>query len=207
MSVALGQPGSQGESEVAGEVTGDAPPNPEAEVDGPPRILIIAAVVLAVATVGVILVIAATRHTSQQPVTVAAVPAPHAGSPACRALTAALPQHLGDYQRVTIAQPAPEGASAWSSGPGREPVIMRCGLDRPADFVVGAPIQIVDRVQWFRVTDETPSEARSTWYTVDRPVYVALTLPAGSGPTPIQELSEVIDRTIAAVPIDPAPTG
>ncbi|EUA02588.1 hypothetical protein I546_6123 [Mycobacterium kansasii 732] len=72
---------------------------------------------------------------------------------------------------------------------------------------MGAPIQIVDRVQWFRVTDETPSEGRSTWYTVDRPVYVALTLPARSGPTPIQELSEVIDRTIAAVPIDPAPTG
>nr|WP_082274746.1 DUF3515 domain-containing protein [Mycobacterium kansasii] len=197
-------------AEVAGEVPGDALPNPEAEVDGPPRILIIAAVVLAVATVGVILVIAATRHPRQQPVTVAAVPAPHAGGPACHALTAALPQRLGDYQRATIAQPAPEGVSAWSSGPGREPVIMRCGPDRPADFIVGAPIQIVDRVQWFRVTDETQTDrgaGRSTWYTVDRPVYIALTLPAGSGPTPIQELSEVIDHTIAAVPIDPAPTG
>ncbi|OOK82542.1 hypothetical protein BZL30_0794 [Mycobacterium kansasii] len=29
MSVALGQPGSQGESEVAGEVTGDALPTPK----------------------------------------------------------------------------------------------------------------------------------------------------------------------------------
>ncbi|WP_082277225.1 DUF3515 domain-containing protein [Mycobacterium ostraviense] len=207
MSVALGQPGSQGESEVAGQVTGDALRNPDPEADGPPRILIIAAVALAVAAVAVILVIAAIRHPRQQPVTVAAVPAPPAGSPACQALTAALPQRLGDYQRVPIAQPAPEGASAWSSGPSREPVIARCGLDRPADFVVGAPIQIVDRVQWFRVTDETSSDGRSTWYTVDRPVYLALTLPAGSGPTPIQELSEVIDRTIAAVPIDPAPTG
>jgi hypothetical protein len=36
---------------------------------------------------------------------------------------------------------------------------------------------------------------------------VALTLPTGSGPTPIQQLSEVIDRTIAAVPINPAPAG
>jgi hypothetical protein len=32
-----------------------------------------------------------------------------------------------------------------------------------------------------------------------------LTLPQGSGPTPIQELSEVIGRTIAAVPISPGP--
>jgi Protein of unknown function (DUF3515) len=46
---------------------------------------------------------------------------------------------------------------------------------------------------------------RSTWYTVDRPVYVALTLPSGSGPTPIQQLSEVIDRNVGAIPIDPAP--
>jgi hypothetical protein len=36
-------------------------------------------------------------------------------------------------------------------------------------------------------------------------VYVALTLPSGSGPTPIQELSEVIDRTMGAVPINPQP--
>jgi hypothetical protein len=86
-------------------------------------------------------------------------------------------------------------------------VVLRCGLDRPADFVVGSPIQVVDRVQWFEVVAQQQSAGdtgRSTWYTVDRPVYVALTLPSGSGPTPIQELSEVIDRTIAAVPINPA---
>lgn len=194
-------------SEVAAKVTGDAD-TPDTELDGPPRILIVAAVLLAVAAVGSILVIAATRHPPQRPITVPAVPAPQAGSPHCQALAAALPQRLGDYQRTPIAQPIPEGASAWSSGPNNEPVIMRCGLDRPADFVVGSPIQIVDKVQWFRVTDQPQSDrgtGRSTWYTVDRPVYVALTLPAGSGPTPIQELSEVIDRTITPAPIDPAP--
>ncbi|MGH3555569.1 MAG: DUF3515 domain-containing protein, partial [Mycobacterium sp.] len=79
-------------------------------------------------------------------------------------------------------------------------VVLRCGLDRPVDFVVGSPIQVVDRVQWFEVRQDN----RSTWYTVDRPVYVALTLPPGSGPTPIQQLSDVVDHTIAAVPIKPA---
>ncbi|KAA1250742.1 DUF3515 domain-containing protein [Mycobacterium simiae] len=185
-------------------MTGDA----DSDLDGPPRIVIIAAVLLAVAAIGAILVIAATRLPSQRPITVPAAPAPQASSPDCQALGAALPQRLGAYQRTPLAQPVPEGASAWSSGPDGEPVIMRCGLDRPADFVVGSPIQIVDNVQWFRVTDEPQSDrgaGRSTWYTVDRPVYVALTLPAGSGPTPIQEVSELIDRTLAAVPIDPAP--
>jgi Protein of unknown function (DUF3515) len=86
-------------------------------------------------------------------------------------------------------------------------VVLRCGLDRPDDFVVGAPIQAVDRVQWFEVNAQSPGENRSTWYTVDRPVYVALTLPSGSGPTPIQQLSEVIDRTLVAVPINPARPG
>ncbi|HTQ20025.1 DUF3515 domain-containing protein [Mycobacterium sp.] len=170
--------------------------------DGPPRALIIAAVLLAVTVVGVILVIASTRQAPRQPVALPAVAAPAAGSPACKALTAALPQRLGDYQRASVAQPAPEGATAWRASPDGEPVVLRCGLDRPAEFVVGSPIQMVDRVQWFQVKPQ--QEDRSTWYTVDRPVYVALTLPSGSGPTPIQELSEVIDRTITAVPIDPA---
>jgi Protein of unknown function (DUF3515) len=81
---------------------------------------------------------------------------------------------------------------------------LRCGLDRPTDFVVGSPIQGVDRVQWFQVAAQQQG-AESTWYSVDRPVYIALTLPSGSGPTPIQLVSETIDRTVAAVPIDPAP--
>ena len=38
---------------------------------------------------------------------------------------------------------------------------------------------MVDRVSWFRLAD--PDTRRSTWVCVDRPVYVALTLPDGSG--------------------------
>jgi Protein of unknown function (DUF3515) len=176
---------------------------------GPPRAAIIAAIALAVVTVGVILAFAATRHSPPQPVAVADFPAPHAGDAACRALAGALPQRLGDYQRAPVAQPAPPGAAAWRSGPDGDPVLLRCGLDRPGDFVVGSPLQVVDRVQWFEVRSEQQSAGdagRSTWYAVDRPVYVALTLPAGSGPTPIQQLSEVIDHTVPAVPIAPGPT-
>jgi hypothetical protein len=40
---------------------------------------------------------------------------------------------------------------------------------------------------------------------VDRPVYVALTLPAGSGPTAIQSVSDAIARTMAAMPSRPGP--
>ena len=177
--------------------------------DGPPRVLLIAALVLAVGAVGIVLAVAATRRAPQQPVAIPPAAVPHAGDPACRALLGALPQQLGDYQRAPAAQPSPAGAVAWRAARGSEPVVLRCGLDRPAAFVAGAPIQVVDRVQWFEEPEpKSGGEAgRSTWYTVDRPVYVALTLPPGSGPTPIQEISELIDRTITAVPVVPAPPG
>jgi hypothetical protein len=99
-----------------------------------------------------------------------------------------------------VVQPAPVGAAAWQPAGAGDPVVLRCGLERPADFVVGSPIQVVDRVQWFDVSQDQ----RSTWYTVDREVYVALTLPQGSGPTPIQQLSELIDRLMPARPINPS---
>ncbi|HTY30906.1 DUF3515 domain-containing protein [Mycobacterium sp.] len=175
---------------------------------GPSRAVLIAAVTLAVVAIGVILAVAANRQAPPPPVAVPAAPAPHATDGACRSLAGALPQRLGDYQRAQLAQPVPEGAAAWRAQSGGEPVVLRCGLDRPAEFVVGSPIQIVDQVQWFEVGAGQQSAGdggRSTWYAVDRPVYVALTLPSGSGPTPIQQLSEVIDHTMAAVPISPAP--
>jgi Protein of unknown function (DUF3515) len=174
-----------------------------ADSEGPPRVVLIAAVVLAVGAISVILAIAATRHPPPQPLAVPTVPAPHAQDPACRALLEALPQRLGDYQRAPIAQPTPPATAAWRTTIDSEPVVLRCGLDRPTDFVVGSPIQQVDRVQWF----EARQSDRSTWYSVDRPVYVALTLPSGSGPTAIQQLSELIDHTMPAVPISPSSAG
>ncbi len=173
--------------------------------DGPPRRLLIAAIAVATAAVVVVLILAATMHRTphSQPLVIPSVPAPQAASPQCAALTAALPQRLGDYQRATPAPPVPPATAAWRAGSGGDPIVLRCGLDRPTDFVVGAPIQVVDAVQWFREADS--SGDLTTWFTVDRPVYVALTLPQGSGPTPIQQVSDVITVTIPAVPINPGP--
>jgi hypothetical protein len=171
--------------------------------DGPPRALLIAAIVVAAAAIIGILVVAVLRQSppGQQPVAIASVPAPKGDSAECRAVLGALPDQLGEYRRAPAAQPAPQGAAAWTAG--GEPIILRCGLDRPAEFVVGSPLQVVNEVQWFELTDQ----GRSTWFAVDRAVYVALTLPQGSGPTPIQEISDVITKSLPAKPIDPAPVG
>ncbi|MFG1929508.1 DUF3515 domain-containing protein [Mycobacterium sp. NPDC048908] len=161
----------------------------------------IAAVVVAAGAIVALLVVAALRQSppAQQPVAIPPVPAPKADSAECKTLLDAVPERLGDYHRAPAAQPAPAGAAAWKSD--GESVVLRCGLDRPAEFAIGTPLQVVDEVQWFQLTDE----GRSTWLAVDRAVYVALTLPQGSGPTPIQEISDVISKTLPAKPIDPAP--
>ena len=183
--------------------------------DGPPKAVLIVALVVAVGAVVAVLAVAAVRQRqpAPEPIAISTVPAPRAESPECGALIGALPDQLGDYQRAPVVEPAPTGTAAWQSDAGSEALILRCGVDRPAEFVVGAPLQMVDAVQWFRVGEAgagapgagEAAAGRSTWFAVDRPVYVALTLPAGSGPTPIQRLSAAIAETLPEQPIDPAP--
>lgn len=179
--------------------------------DGPPRAVLIAALAVAVAGIVGVLVAAALmqRSPAENSVAVTGLPAPEADSPQCRSLLDALPDELGSYRRASLVDPAPAGAAAWQpEQAGGEALILRCGLDRPADFVVGAPLQVVDAVSWFRVGEAGAGEdGRSTWFAVDRQVYVALTLPPGSGPSPIQALSETIAQTLPSRPADPAPVG
>ena len=173
------------------------------ERDGPPRGLLIAAIVIAVGAIVALLVVAANREAkpAPRPVAIAAAPAPHAEDDACRALMSAIPDVMGDYHRAQAIDPVPAGAAAWQAEPDGEPVIIRCGLDRPDDFVSSSPLQGVDDVQWFRIA----GDGRTTWVTVDRPVYVALTLPDGSGPTPIQLISKAVAQAMPPIPLNPGP--
>ncbi|MCG7593910.1 DUF3515 domain-containing protein [Mycobacterium sp. PSTR-4-N] len=177
--------------------------------DGPPRAALIAAIVLAVgAAVGFLAFAAVTQHRrAPTPVALSAVPAPRADGPECAGLIEKLPDQLGDYRRAPLVDPAPAGAAAWQRDDGGEPLVLRCGVQRPADFVVGAPLTVVDAVSWFRVQDSgQPSDTdRATWFAVDRPVYVALTLPSGSGPDAIQTVSTALAETLPARPVDPGP--
>jgi hypothetical protein len=174
--------------------------------DGPPRVLLIAAVAVAVVAVVVVLGIAIfkarTPQAQQQPVVIPEVPAPQAGTPECTALIGALPERLGDFQRVTLASPFPPGTAAWRAGSG-EPIVLRCGVGQPTDFVVGAAIQDVNSVQWFRVDEQ--GTGLTTWFVVDRPVYVAVTVPSGAGATPIQAIADTVAARLPAVPIRPGP--
>lgn len=193
--------------------------NGSAKPHRPHPALIATAVALPVALIVGIVVAAVIVSTASEPQADAgpvavsgSVPAPDGDSPACAGLLSALPESMGDYSRAELAEPAPEGAAAWrldadtqNERAGDVPVILRCGVNRPPEFRQGKPMQQVDDVQWFHVTDREVGEALSTWYAVDRPVYIALTLPGTSGSGPIQELSKTIAQTMPAQDIDPAP--
>lgn len=170
--------------------------------------LIAAAIALPVALlVGVVVAaVFVARTPVNSPVGLGPVPAPEADSESCSSLLEALPEDLGDFKRAELADPAPIGAAAWQSPDGQE-VVLRCGLERPDEFDQAAALQIVDQVQWFEISGAQQGIDASTWFAVDRPVYVALTVPNGSGPTPLQDISAAIAGALPQQGIDPAPVG
>ncbi|MCT2584792.1 DUF3515 domain-containing protein [Actinophytocola sp. S1-96] len=133
------------------------------------------------------------------PVALVTVDAPGAGSAECRTLTGALPDALpnaGDaLDRLPLAEPAPPATAAWGDQV-REPVVLRCGLNRPAELTPTSPLRVIDDVQWLVV----PGESAATWYVVDRGVYIALTVPEHTGTGPLQQISATVASTL-----DPAP--
>ncbi|MEU4739485.1 DUF3515 domain-containing protein [Actinosynnema sp. NPDC023658] len=134
------------------------------------------------------------------PVALVPVPAPKARSDECKALLSALPMQLVSngvtLPRRELAAPAPEGALAWGDAQ-HEPVVLRCGLDRPGDLTPTSELRLISDVQWLEVSDG----GSATWYVVDRPVYVALTVPPDAGTGPLQDVSTTIRDTLAQGPV------
>jgi hypothetical protein len=140
--------------------------------------------------------------TTRQPVrtgpfALAGVEAPDADAPECTRLVGSLPATLPskgeELARLTLAEPAPPAAAAWAGKRG-EPVVLRCGLPKPAEYGPTAQLREVSKVNWLPVD----GEGASTWYTVDRPVYVALTIPDDAGTGVVQEMSETIAKVLPA---------
>ena len=171
--------------------------------------LFVAAGIAAVLVVGVIVASqvlgggdteAAPATTSQErtgPLALAGVDAPDATAPECTQLVEALPAKLpskGDeLARLELADPAPPAAAAWAGDRG-EPVVLRCGLPKPAEYAPTAQLREVSKVNWLPVE----GEGASTWYTVDRAVYVALTIPDDAGTGVVQEMSATIAKVLPA---------
>jgi Protein of unknown function (DUF3515) len=142
-----------------------------------------------------------TAQDQDGPVALVPVPAPKAESEECKALLAGLPMQLvsngAQLPRRELAAPAPTGAVAWGDKQ-HQPVVLRCGLDRPGDLSPTSSLREVSDVQWLVITEGD----KATWYVVDRPVYVALTVPSDAGTGPLQDISTTIRDTLAKGPVD-----
>jgi hypothetical protein len=151
-----------------------------------------ALVLVAALVVGVLIAASLVRNQPLEPLSLATVPAPEADSADCARLLAALPEQLdggdGALQRRQLSAPAPAGVAGW----GEPPVVLRCGLNRPAELTASSRLLGVSGVQFL----EIPNGGTSTWVVVDRPVYVAVELPPTSGSGPLQQLATVIAHTL-----------
>lgn len=131
------------------------------------------------------------------------VDAPDAGGPDCTALLARLdgdlPAQGGTLPVRALAEPAPPGVRAWAAVP--RPVVLRCGLPRPAELAPDSALLVVNGVQWLELDDGVPDPVVVTYVAVDRPVYVVLTAPVDAGSGPLQTVSDVVRDTLPAVPV------
>ena len=185
---------------------------PEADTDPadtesgayPPALIATAVALPVVLVVAVLIaaVMARNMPTEHEPLVLGPVPAPAADGPACTTLLPVLPAALDDYTKAQLVEPAPPATRAWQREDGAS-IVLRCGLDRPLEFNRASPLQLVNNVQWFEVRD--PAGSASTWFVVDRETYIALTVPDGSGPTPLQEVSDAITANLPERALDPGP--
>jgi hypothetical protein len=149
------------------------------------------------------------------PLALGPVPVPAAASADCARLLSGLPGDIntgdGLLPRRVLADPVPPHTVAWggeneaSGRPEDQPVVLRCGLPTPPELTPTSPLLDVDGVDWLRI----PGVGASTWVTVDRAVFVGLTLPDGIGSGAIQDVSRGVKITLVSrdtTPAAPSPT-
>lgn len=173
----------------------------------PPVVVAIALPLLLAVVVAVIGLTSRGVDTAQPPDTsplaTPPVEAPDAEGAECTTLLARLDGDLpaaGSTLPVrALADPAPPGVRAWAASP--RPVVLRCGLPRPAELTPTSALLEINGVQWLELDDGVPNPVVLTYVTVDRPVYVVLTAPVDAGSGPLQIVSDVVGDTLAAAPV------
>lgn len=131
------------------------------------------------------------------PLAVAVPPVTPEADQYCPTVISGLPLELTGKLSRAVESDSPF-AYAW----GEPPVVLVCGVDRPAGWVVGASAIQINGVQWYV---DTADPETTVWTTVDRPVYVEVSLPTGVDSAPVTALTTVLAQ---ALPFqEPVPGG
>ncbi|MCW2701098.1 MAG: uncharacterized protein JWQ45_2633 [Blastococcus sp.] len=115
-------------------------------------------------------------------------PVTPAADAACPALMKVLPLDLVDEASRRVDSDSPF-AYAW----GDPPVVLVCGVDRPAGWVVGESAIQINGVQWYVDTDDPDT---TVWTAVDRSVYVEVRVPSTIDSGPVTALTTHIAEAL-----------
>jgi hypothetical protein len=114
----------------------------------------------------------------------------------CPGLMSGLPLELAGEASRPVQSDTPY-AYAW----GDPPVVLVCGVERPAGFVVGTGLIQINGVQWYVDTSDPDA---IVWTAVDRPVYVQVTVSPDTDSAPVTLLGPVINDALPVQEPDPA---
>lgn len=114
----------------------------------------------------------------------------------CATVISALPLRLaGQDVRRTVSTPASPSVVAW----GDPAIVLRCGVDRPAELAPGSSTVFVTGGTDHPYYDVQSSDGANVWTTVDLAVYLEITVPARYGSGPVTVLSKAIAPVLPAV--------
>jgi hypothetical protein len=134
-------------------------------------------------------------------ITAAAPPNGAANAATCATLIGALPVPLtGLGSRAVHTTPDSPFVVAW----GEPPIVLSCGVNRPAGLVPGAAdyVQLVNGVPFW--VDHNPDGSIS-WTAIDRAPYIKIDVPAVYAGGPISPIADAIGASLPAVcKVDPA---
>jgi hypothetical protein len=134
---------------------------------------------------------ASTARSSPQGVLPVPAPSPDPAADApCTSLFQVLPVQLeGDDPRVV--QSASPYVRAW----GDPPVVLVCGVAKPAGFTGSSGLIQINGVAWYV---DTSSKDVVVWTAVDRAVYVQVRVPASADSSSVTDLTAPITKALPA---------
>ncbi|WP_235831299.1 DUF3515 domain-containing protein [Gordonia zhaorongruii] len=118
-----------------------------------------------------------------------------AGADKCPSFIDALPDTLGDYTGKSV-----DGTTVRWGKDDSEPIVVRCGVERPAELAPTSSLQVIDPVQWF-MTD-TVRGVGQAYVSVDHRPYIAVWVPSGAGNAPITDVSALVAKHLERAPLD-----
>jgi hypothetical protein len=136
------------------------------------------------------------------PLDVGTVAAPDAGSTACisvlDAVNGFMPSEGGTLGPRRV-EPAVVGVRAWAAAPA--PVVLRCGVPRPAELGPSSPLLVVNGVNWLPLPAGGGPASSTTYAVVDREVYLTVSAPAEAGSGPLQRVSDAVTASLPQRPV------